>query len=70
MMPLSFALAARCDAILRLDGVSSGADAEVERVRANGGIVYRRVEEIPDALTRPAHQTADCSPPYYAHPRC
>ena len=49
MMPLSLALAARCDAILRLDGVSSGADEEVERIRANGGIVYRRIEEIPES---------------------
>ena len=49
MMPLSLALAARCDAILRLEGVSAGADEEVERVRAHGGIVYSRIEEIPSA---------------------
>jgi hypothetical protein len=48
MMPLSLALADRCDAILRLDGISSGADGEVERVRARGGPVYRSVGEIPE----------------------
>src|SRR5262245_37300019 len=49
MMPLSLALTERCDAILRLDGVSPGTDEEVERVRARGGVVYRSVGEVPDA---------------------
>lgn len=49
MMPLSLALAERCDAILRIEGFSPGADDEVERVRAHGGRVYHSVEEIPDA---------------------
>ncbi len=49
MMPLSLALTERCDAILRLDGVSSGADQEVERVRARGGPVYHSIDAIPDA---------------------
>jgi hypothetical protein len=49
MMPFSLALADRCDAILRLDGVSAGADQEVQRVRARGGPVYRSIGEIPDA---------------------
>jgi len=48
MMPLSLALADRCDAILRIEGLSRGADDEVERVRARGGRVYLSVEEIPD----------------------
>ena len=48
MMPLSLALADRCDAILRIGGLSRGADDEVERVRARGGRVYLGVEEIPD----------------------
>lgn len=47
MLPLSLALAERCDAILRLAGDSPGADLEVERVRARGGAVYASVEEIP-----------------------
>ena len=48
MMPLSLALAERCDAVLRIGGLSRGADDEVERVRTRGGHVYRSVEEIPD----------------------
>jgi hypothetical protein len=49
MLPLSLALAERCDAILRLAGESVGADREVERVRAHGGAVYASVAEIPRA---------------------
>jgi hypothetical protein len=49
MMPLSLALADRCDAILRVDGLSPGADEEVQRVLARGGAVYRSISEIPDA---------------------
>ncbi|HKH45220.1 MAG TPA: hypothetical protein VKM72_11195 [Thermoanaerobaculia bacterium] len=48
MMPLSLALTDRCDAILRIEGLSRGADDEVERVQARGGHVYRSVEEIPN----------------------
>ena len=47
MAPLSRAAADRCDAVLRVGGASAGADEEVERVRARGGSVYRRVEELP-----------------------
>ena len=47
MMPLSLALADRCDAILRIGGSSRGADDEVERIRARGGPVYHSLEEIP-----------------------
>ena len=47
MMPLSLALADRCDAVLRIGGPSSGADQEVERIRARGGAVYRSVAELP-----------------------
>lgn len=49
MMPLSLALAERCDAVLRVGGPSAGADLEVERIRAKGGAVYTRVEEVPAA---------------------
>lgn len=49
MMPLSLALAERCDAILRLPGVSAGADEEVARFAAAGKPVFRAVEEIPAA---------------------
>jgi hypothetical protein len=46
MLPLSLALAERCDAVLRIGGTSSGADREVERIRARGGRVYRSLDEI------------------------
>ncbi|TAD89638.1 MAG: DUF4406 domain-containing protein [Alphaproteobacteria bacterium] len=47
MMPLSLALADRCDAILRVGGASAGADAEVERCRSLGRPVFYRVEDVP-----------------------
>ena len=49
MMPVSLALAERCDACLRIGGPSSGADAEVERFRSSGRPVYRSLVEIPPA---------------------
>lgn len=49
MMPLSLALAERCDAVLRIGGASQGADREVELVRAKGGPVFTQVDEIPTA---------------------
>jgi hypothetical protein len=48
MMPLSLALAERCDAVLRIGGPSAGADQEVEQIRAGGGTVYHAVNDIPD----------------------
>jgi len=47
MMPLSLALIARCDACLRLPGVSAGADAEAERFRSQGKPVYDRLAAVP-----------------------
>jgi hypothetical protein len=47
MMPLSLALADRCDACLRIGGASSGADMEVDRFRATGRPVYARLEDVP-----------------------
>ncbi len=49
MMPISLALADRCDAILRIGGPSAGADQEVERLKAAGKPVYFSLEEIPVA---------------------
>lgn len=48
MMPLSLALAARCDAVLRMGGASLGADEEVELIRSQGGKVYKSISEIPE----------------------
>jgi hypothetical protein len=47
MMPVSLALADRCDAVLRIGGESRGADQEVEHVRRRGGSVYRSIDELP-----------------------
>lgn len=46
MMPLSLALAERCDAFLRIGGASVGADQEMARFMATGKTVFRSVEEI------------------------
>lgn len=47
MMPLSLALAERCDAVLRIGGPSAGADAEAARFAAAGKPVFRAVAEVP-----------------------
>ncbi len=49
MMPLSLALAERCDACLRIGGPSAGADDEVARFRVRGLPVYQRVQDVPAA---------------------
>lgn len=49
MMPLSLALADRCDAVLRVGGACPGADEEVERIRSRRGAVYLSVADVPDA---------------------
>jgi hypothetical protein len=49
MMPLSLALAERCDACLRVGGPSKGADEEMDRFRAAGKPVYRDLAEIQPA---------------------
>ena len=49
MLPLSLAIADRCDGILRVGGPSAGADEEVERVRARGGQVFAEIGEVPNA---------------------
>ena len=47
MMPLSLALAERCDACLRVGGPSRGADEEVEFFRSRGKPIYFAAGEIP-----------------------
>ena len=47
MMPVSLALAERCDACLRIGGASAGADAEVARFAARGLPVYHSLDEVP-----------------------
>lgn len=49
MMPLSLALAERCDAVLRIGGTSGGADKEAALIRARGGRVFSSLDEVPHA---------------------
>jgi len=49
MMPLSLALADRCDACLRVGGPSRGADDEAERFALAGKPVFRSLEDVPPA---------------------
>ena len=49
MMPLSLAVAERCEAVLRIGGPSQGADQEVELIRQRGGKVFHSVDEIAPA---------------------
>lgn len=49
MMPLSLALAARCDGCLRIGGPSRGADDEVARFRAAGRPVWFSLDAVPSA---------------------
>lgn len=46
MMPLSLALADRCDACLRIGGPSRGADDEGDRFRELGRPVFFSLEEL------------------------
>ena len=60
MMPLSLAIAERCDACLRIGGPSAGADAEVARMRATGKPVFFSLSELPSVhlgTQRPASRT-------------
>ena len=49
MMPMSLALAERCDACLRIGGPSQGADDEMERFRAAGRPIYHSLNDVPGA---------------------
>ena len=49
MMPISLALAARCDACLRIGGASAGADAEAAVLERLGRPVYRSLDDVPPA---------------------
>ncbi len=47
MMPISLALAERCDAVLRIGGESKGADQEVARFTQTGKQVFYALADIP-----------------------
>lgn len=50
MMPLSLSLCDRCDAILRIEGESAGADQEVAVFKERGKVIFRNLGEIPTAI--------------------
>jgi hypothetical protein len=47
--PMGRRLVARCDAVLRLPGASTGSDEMVELARARGAAVYTDLAEVPAA---------------------
>lgn len=46
--PVAHRMLAKCDAVLRLEGASKGADEDVRKAKEMGLKVYYRVEEVPD----------------------
>ena len=51
LYPVASRLLQRCDAVLRVEGESKGADEDVRIARQRGLPVFHSVSEIPDALT-------------------
>ena len=47
--PAAHRLLKKCDAVLRIDGESTGADQDVELARSLGIPVYFTLDDIPDA---------------------
>lgn len=47
--PVAHRLLEKCDAVLRLEGASKGADEDVRVAKERGLIVYYRLEDVPDA---------------------
>ena len=48
MMPLSLAIADKCDAVIRVGGESIGANQELKLIRKNGGMIFNSIDEIPN----------------------
>ena len=47
-MEISLALLTVCDAVLRLDGESNGADLEIAQAKEDCMVIYFSLEEVPD----------------------
>ena|SRR5690349_1292210 len=47
--PVAHRLLDKCDAVLRLEGASKGADEDVRKAKERGLPVYYRLEDVPDA---------------------
>jgi hypothetical protein len=50
--PVAHRLLEKCDAVLRLEGASKGADEDVRVAKERGLKVYFRLEEVPDEVAR------------------
>lgn len=48
--PVAHRLLQKCDAVLRIEGASAGADQDVEIARKLGLTIYRNVDDIPTEL--------------------
>jgi hypothetical protein len=48
--PVAHRLLEKCDAVLRLEGASKGADEDVRVAKERGLKVYFRLEEVPDEV--------------------
>ena len=46
--PVAHRMLEKCDAILRLEGESKGADEDVRKAKERGLKVYYRLEDVPD----------------------
>lgn len=49
LYPVAQRLLQKCDAVLRLEGESKGADEDVRIARERGLKIYYRLEDVPDA---------------------
>ncbi|TCW86593.1 DUF4406 domain-containing protein [Burkholderia sp. SRS-46] len=58
LYPAAHRLLRRCDAVLRIDGASRGADADVALARSLGKPVYAALDEIPVANPEASHDGA------------
>ncbi|WP_109489480.1 DUF4406 domain-containing protein [Occallatibacter savannae] len=52
LYPVAGRLLERCDAVLRIEGASKGADEDVRIARERGLPVYFHLEELPAAIAR------------------
>lgn len=47
--PVAHRMLEKCDAVLRLNGASKGADEDVRKAKERGLTVYYSLEDVPDA---------------------
>jgi hypothetical protein len=52
LYPVAHRLIAKCDAVLRLEGESKGADEDVRKAKELGLKIYYRLEDIPPDANR------------------